>query len=96
MCTTQNGLRCTRAALPNSRYCKQHQTCVANATEGDEIQETSMATMNNLKILVDDVKNLIRERNFYYRKLVKIESFAETLPDTKKKKILKILRQRSE
>ena len=52
--------------------------------------------MATLGALAGDVKQLIKERNFYYRKLSRIEEFAGTLPGASKARLLKLLQQKGD
>ena len=95
VCQTQNGTRCTRPIQTGSIYCKQHQTCKKETNDDDEISNSTSMTLQLLHAHSEDVKNLVKERNFYYKKLEKIEEFANTLNGINKKTLLKLLSQKS-
>ena len=90
-CSTVNGTRCTRAAIEGSSYCYQHQNCAQEADGSEYLVEASDVIRSALQTLNKEVKSITSERNFYYRKLVRISAFADTLRPKEREKLQKIL-----
>jgi hypothetical protein len=90
-CQTARGTRCTLTVQTGSKYCHRHQRCESDAPEDDYVVETTAVINSSLRALSNEVKMLVRERNFYYRKLVRVSEFADTLRAKERERLHKIL-----
>ena len=88
---TKSGKRCSRLALHNG-FCKQHSSCNSTTLFGDDsVRERVREAARRVREIEAHASSLEDEREFYYRKLVKVEEFAESLPPQKRAALKRIL-----
>ena len=89
-CSTASGSRCSRTARPGSRFCQQHASCDRIAGPGnDEVYEARRLA----SAMRTSVAELARERDYYFKKLERIEAFASKLPAPSRRRLEALLKR---
>ena len=92
-CMTLAGHRCSRVAVANG-FCKQHLSCKKETHfQEDSARDVAREVASRVASLSRQISSLEDEREFYYEKLMTIETFAESLPTKKRNSLLKLLKK---
>ena len=80
-CVTRSGTRCQHQAASGRRYCGRHTAC-ARPTQDDhsplDVARSHAASAHSaLHAMMRQVNDLAAERDFYYSKLLRIETILD-------------------